>query len=113
MIIQVIKSSPELDQRVRVLLVDDKVIIYTMPLNLDYDSGGGVSAITVQTKRDNPEKKATDYQYCLNAFQLAQEHKYFDAILMDEDQIALERGRRNIFWVIKDCFFTKGTGVFP
>ena len=37
MIMKVIESSPEPDQRVRVLLVPDKVIIYTMPLDLDYD----------------------------------------------------------------------------
>ena len=36
-IMQVIESSPKADQRVRVLLVPDKVIIYTMPLDLDYD----------------------------------------------------------------------------
>ena len=36
-IMQVIESSPKSDQRVRVLLVPDKVIIYTMPLDLDYD----------------------------------------------------------------------------
>jgi hypothetical protein len=54
MIIQVIESSPEQDQGVRVLLVPEKVIIYTMPLNLDYDIYGGLSVITVQTKRDTP-----------------------------------------------------------
>ena len=37
MIMKVIESSPEPYQRVRVLLVTDKVIIYTMPLDLDYD----------------------------------------------------------------------------
>ena len=52
MIMQVIESSPDPDQRVRVLLVPDKVIIYTMPLDLDYDIYNGVSVITVQAKRD-------------------------------------------------------------
>ena len=90
MIIQVIESSPEPDQRVRALLVPDKVIIYTMPLNLDYDIYNGVSVITVQAKRDTPEIKTTNYFSCLNAYQLAQEHKCFDAILMDQDQMVLE-----------------------
>ena len=61
MIIKVIESSPEPDQRVRVLLVPDKVIIYTMPLNLDYDIYSGVSVITVQAKRDTQEIKTTNY----------------------------------------------------
>ena len=87
MIMQVIESSPDPDQRVRVLLVPDKVIIYTMPLDLDYDIYNGVSVITVQAKRDNPEIKTTDYHSCLNAYQLAQEHECFDAILMDEEQV--------------------------
>ena len=90
MIMQVIESSPDPDQRVRVLLVPDKVIIYTMPLDLDYDIYNGVSVITVQAKRDTPEIKTTDYHSCLNAYQLAQEHECFDAILMDEDQVVLK-----------------------
>jgi len=113
MIIQVIESSPEPNQGVRVLLVPDKVIIYTSSLNLDYNIYGGVSVITVQAKRGIPEIKGTDYHSCLNAYQLAREHKYFEAILIDEDQMVLEGSRSNIFWVIEDCLFTKGTGVFP
>ena len=54
MIMQVIKSSPDPDQRVRVLLVPDKVIIYTMPLDLDYDIYNRVSVIKVQEKRNTP-----------------------------------------------------------
>ena len=112
MIIQVIESSSEPDQRVRVPLVHYRVIIYTMPLNLDYDIYGGVSAITVQAKRDSSEIKTTDYHSFLNAYQLAQGHKCFKTILMDENQMVLERSRSNIFWVKEDCLFTKGTGVF-
>ena len=113
MIIQVIESSPEPDQRVRVLLVPDKVIIYTMPLNLDYDIYSGVSVITVQAKRDTPEIKTTNYYSCLNAYQLAQENQCFDAILMDEDQMVREGSRSNIFWVKEDYLFTKETDVLP
>ena len=69
MIIQVIESSPEQDQGVRVLLVPEKVIIYTMPLNLDCDIYGGVSVITVQAKRDTAEMETTDYHSRLNAYQ--------------------------------------------
>ena len=113
MIMQVIESLPDSDQRVRVLLVPDKVIIYTMPLDLDYDIYNGVSVFTVQAKRDNPEIKTTDYHSCLNAYRLAQEHKCFDAILMDEDQVVFEGSRSNLFWIKKDSFFTKETGVLP
>ena len=48
-----------------------------------------------------------------NAYQLAQGHKCFKTIVMDENQMVLERSRSNIFWVIKGCLFTKGTGVLP
>ena len=96
MIMQVIESSPDPDQRVRVLLVPDKVIIYTMPLDLDYDIYNGVSVITVQAK-GHSEIKTTDYHSRLNAYQLAQEHECFDAILMDEDQVVFEGSRSNIF----------------
>ena len=113
MIIQVIKSSPEPDQRVRVILIPEKVIIYTMPLNLDYDIYGGVSVITVQAKRDTPEIKTTNYHSCLNAYQIAQKHDCFDAILMDENQVVFEGSRSNLFWIKKYSLFIKETGVLP
>ena len=113
MIIQIIESSPEPDQRVRVLLVPDKVIIYTITLDLDYEIYNGVSVITVQAKRDTPEIKTTNYHSCLNAYQLAQENECFDAILMDENQMVFEGSRSNLFWMKKDSLFTKETGVLP
>tara|TARA_B100001248_G_scaffold15689_1_gene10486 strand:- start:122 stop:685 length:564 start_codon:yes stop_codon:yes gene_type:complete len=113
MIIQVIESSPEPDQRVRVILIPEKVIIYTIPLNLDYDIYGGVSVITVQAKRNTPEIKTTNYHSCLNGYQLAQEHECFDVILMDENQVVFEESRSNLFWIKSDSLFTKETGVPP
>ena len=61
-----------------------------MPLDLDYDIYNVVSVIIVQGKRDTPALKATDCHCCLNAYQLAQEHECFDAILMDENQVVFE-----------------------
>ena len=53
-------------------MIPYKIIIDTIPLNLDYDIYGVVSVITIQAKRDTPELKTTDYHSCLNTFQLAQ-----------------------------------------
>ena len=94
-------------------MIPDKVIIYTMPLNPDYDIYGGVSIITVQAKRDSPEIKTTNYHTCLNAYQLAQEHECFDAILMDENQVVFEESRSNLFWIKIDSLFTRETGLLP
>ena len=113
MIIQVIKSSPEPDQRVRVLLVPGKVIIYTMLLDLSYDIYNGVSLITVRAKRDTPEIKTINYHSCLNAYQLAQENERCDAILMDENQVVFEKRRSNLLWIKKDSVFTGETEVLP
>ena len=54
MIMQVIESSPEPNKRAKTLLVPGKVIIYTMPLDLDYDIYNRVSVIKVQEKRNTP-----------------------------------------------------------
>ena len=77
------------------------------------DSYKGVSVITVQAKRDTPEIKTTNYHSCLNAYQLAQEHECFDAILMDENQVVFEGSRSNLFWIKKGSLSTKETGVLP
>ena len=113
MIYKVIQDLSVRDQRVRILLVPEKVIIYTTPLNLSYKIYDGVSVITVQAKRNTPHIKTTNYHSCLNAYHTAQEHNCFDAILIDKSGMVLEGSRSNIFWVKDNCLFTRKTGVLP
>ena len=74
---------------------------------------GSEMCIRDRAKRDTPEIKTTNYHSCLNAYQLAQEHEYFDAILVDGNQVVSEGSRSNLFWIKKDSLFTKETGVLP
>tara|TARA_B100000900_G_scaffold216737_1_gene183510 strand:- start:397 stop:756 length:360 start_codon:yes stop_codon:yes gene_type:complete len=84
-----------------------------MPLDLNYDIYNGVSIITVKAKRDTSKIKTTDYHFCLNAYQLAQEHECFDAILMDKDQVVFEGSSSNFFWIKKNSLFKRETDVLP
>ena len=101
------------DQRARIIVVPNKVIIYTTPLNLNKKIYEGVSTITVSIQRDNPKIKSTNYKSCLDAYRLAQSKKCFDAILLDKKGQVLEGSRSNIFWVIGDSLSTRKDNVLP
>ena len=113
MISEVIKNLSNKDQRVRILLVPEKIIIYSTPLELDHRIYDGVSVITLQGKRDEPHIKTTNRHVCLNAYQAAQQQNCFDSILLDENETVLEGSRSNVFWVKDNCLFTRETGVLP
>ena len=101
------------DQRARVIIVPEKVIIYTADLNLNRNIYAGVSAITVSAQRNNPAIKTTDYKNCLIAYRLAQSKNCFDAILLDKKEEVCEGSRSNIFWVLNNTLFTREDNVLP
>ena len=75
---EVIDQFNEPDQRARILLVPQKLIIYTTALNLDLKIYKGVFTKTVPTLRKNPHIKTTDHKDCLNAYYNAQKNNCFD-----------------------------------
>jgi len=113
MIYTVINGFHEKDQRVRIIAVPEKVIIYTTALNFDEKIYEGISTLTVSTQRDNPKVKTTDYTNCLDAYKIAQNKNCFDAILIDDKNQILEGSRSNIFWIMNNSLFTRKDNVLP
>ncbi|MBL7013586.1 MAG: aminotransferase class IV family protein [Candidatus Marinimicrobia bacterium] len=113
MLLKVIHDFPDPNQRVRILAVPNKLILYTSHLNLDSIIYDGVSVMTVKAFRDNPELKTTQYHACLNAWKTANDAGCFEAILMDEDGLLFEGSRSNLFWVINGIIFTRKGDVLP
>ena len=113
MIEEVIDQFNEPNQRARILLVPQKLIIYTTALNLDLKIYKGVFTKTVPILRKNPHIKTTDHKDCLNAYYNAQKNNCFDAILLDGDSKVLEGSRSNVFWVENKSLFTRKANVLP
>ena len=110
---QVIKEYSNPEQRVRILLVPGKVIIYTTPLDLDHDIYNGVSVISIPAQRKDPHFKTTNYSVCLNTYEIAQDNNCFDAILIEENDQVLEGSRSNVFWVKNNDLYTREKDVLP
>ena len=55
MLEKVINNFPDPNQRIRILSVPDKFIIYTSPLNLNPIIYDGVNALTVEAQRDTKQ----------------------------------------------------------
>ena len=113
MIELVISEFPDPNQRVRILAVPEKLIVYTTSLDLDNSIYEGVSTITVQGIRETPDMKTTNYNVCLDAWTKAVKMGCFEAILTDEDGHVFEGSRSNIFWVKNGEIFTRKGDVLP
>ena len=82
-------------------------------MNLDPSIYNGVSVITFEASRANPEIKTTDYQSCLTAWRAAVDAGCFEAILIDHNGILYEGSRSNLFWVKDEKLFTRKEDVLP
>ena len=113
MIELVISEFPDPNQRVRILAVPEKLIVYTTSLDLDNSIYEGVSTITVKGIRETPDMKTTNYNVCLDAWTKAEKMGCFEAILTDEEGHVFEGSRSNIFWVKNSEIFTRKGDVLP
>ena len=113
MLSKVIHDFHDPNQRVRILAVPNKLIVYTSYLNLDPSIYNGVSVITIEASRAQPEIKTTDYHACLTAWKAAVNAGCFEAILMDVSGILYEGSRSNLFWVKDAKLFTRKEDVLP
>ena len=113
MIARVIQQFDDPNQRVRILAVAEKIIIYTSSLNLDPSIYKGVSTITVPALRKTPEIKTTDYTTCLEAYKIAENNDCFETILLDKNNQVLEGSRSNVFWIQGEKLFTRDGDVLP
>ena len=113
MLSKVIHDFQDPNQRIRILAVPNKLIVYTSYLNLDPSIYNGVSVITIEASREQPEIKTTDYHACLTAWRAAVDAGCFEAILMDDNGILYEGSRSNLFWVKDEKLFTRKEDVLP
>ena len=113
MIARVVQQFDDPNQRVRILAVPGKIIIYTSSLNLDPSIYKGVSTITVPALRKTPEIKTTDYTTCLEAYKIAENNDCFETILLDKNNQVLEGSRSNVFWIQGEKLFTRDGDVLP
>ena len=113
MLSKVIRDFQDPNQRVRILAVPNKLIVYTSYLNLDPSIYNGVCVITIEASRAQPEIKTTDYHACLTAWKAAVNAGCFEAILMDGSGILYEGSRSNLFWVKDAKLFTRKEDVLP
>ncbi len=109
----VIHNFHDKNQRARIIVSKDKVVIYTTSLNLDKKIYMGVNTLTIPYARESPQIKTTEYKGCLDAYNVANKKNCFEAILLDKDGFILEGSRSNIFWVISNTLFTRKNNVLP
>jgi len=113
MVIRVIQNSEYELQRIKILAIQDSLIIFSYELKLDKNIYSGVTLKTVIHKRSLPHLKSTSYLDCLLHYNDAIETGFFDALFIDESNYIYECTRSNIFWISKNKIFTRKNEVLP
>lgn len=91
------KSEYEL-QRIKIILVPEKLIISSDELIINKNIYDGVKLNTIQQIRSLPHLKSISYLDCYHSYKKITKRGYFDALLMDEKENVYEGSRSNIFW---------------
>ncbi len=113
MVEKVASQSQHEVQRFKILAIPGQLIITSSALVLDLSIYEGVSMKSVTQQRSLPEIKSTSYLDCLLSYKIAQEAGFYDALLVNNQGIATEGSRCNVFWVENGSVFTKENDVLP
>jgi branched-subunit amino acid aminotransferase/4-amino-4-deoxychorismate lyase len=108
----VYKSEFEL-QRIRIMLIENKVIISSEELIIDKKIYNGVKINTVHLTRSLPHLKSNSYLECYLSYIKATQLGYFEALLLDEAEHIYEGSRSNIFWFEDKILCTRYDKVLP
>lgn len=110
----IVKKSIFKNQRVKITVIPQTVIITSQQLKIDqkiYEKGVSCKSIIIQ--RGLPEVKSISYLPSFLSHEKAVKEGYFEAILIDKNQETYEAAYHNIFWFENDILCTRSKDVLP
>lgn len=113
MLAKITKKNPHQNQRVKIILTPEELIITSDLLKIPKDIKNGISLKSIQQIRALPHLKTLSYLDALLSREKAVRDGYFDALLTDEKGEIYEGSRCNIFWFEKDNLCTRRDKILP
>lgn len=101
------------DQRLRILVINEGVIVTSEPLTIDTKVYKGVACETVKCYRSVPEIKSISYIGPYLSHEKAVKHGCFEAILTNASGYIFEGAYSNVFWFDGDRLCTRKHSVLP
>lgn len=113
MLEKVTKKSSRKIQRIKIMAIEEGIIIFSVPLKIDKKIYEGVSCISVECRRSLPEVKSISYLPSFLSHEKAIKKGCYDAILIDEKDEVYEGAYSNIFWFEGDILCTREKDILP
>jgi len=108
---QVVNQSSYSNQRIKITLIKEGIIVTSQELITEPDLEKGVSLLPVIQKRAFSSAKTLAYLDSYVSHQRAQKEGYYDALLTDEEQFVYEGAYSNIFWFEEESLYTRKENV--
>ena len=109
---KVTNKSPHKNQRIKIMVLEKELIIFSSPLKINEKIYEGVSCKSIECIRSLPEVKSISYLSSYLSHERAVKEGYFDAILINNQEV-FEGAYSNIFWFEKDTLCTRKTDILP
>ena len=111
MIEKVAKKSPHNLQRIKVVAINEGILITSIKLENDEKVHHGVKLKSVKSVRALPKVKTISYLSSYISHEKAAKAGYYDALLINEKEEATEGAYCNIFWFEGEILCTTKDGV--
>lgn len=113
MLEKVIKKSPYEIQRIKIMAIEEGLILTSVKTKIDPSIYKGVSIKSIEMTRSMPEIKSLSYLPSFLAHEKAVKQGFFDALLIDEKGEVFEGAYSNIFWFEGSTLCTRKDKVLP
>ncbi|MFH1533590.1 MAG: aminotransferase class IV [Nitrospirota bacterium] len=107
------KKSPHKSQIIKIMAIEDYLILISNPLKLDKKIYDGVKCMSTTCTRSLPEVKSISYIASYLSHERAKKKGYFDAILTDKNGEVYEGAYSNLFWFEGHTLCTRKDEVLP
>ncbi len=109
----VTKKSTHKSQIIKIMAIEDYLIMISNPLKLNKKIYEGIKCMSLQAVRSLPEVKSISYIASYLSHERAKKKGYFDAILTDKNQEVYEGAYSNLFWFEGRVLCTRKDEVLP
>ena len=113
MLTNIIKKSQYKIQRIKIVVIENFVIIISTKTKIDKNIYNGVKTISINRMREIPEVKSLSYISSFISHEEAVKKGYYEAILVNNKGEVYEGAYSNLFWFEKNTLCTREKEILP
>ena len=113
MLEKVVKKSPHKIQRIKIMAIEEGILIFSVKAKIDPKIYKGVSLLSTKATRSLPEVKSISYIASYLSHERAAKKGHFDALLINDNSEVFEGAYSNLFWFEGNTLCTREKDILP